>query len=367
MLPLSQSPHSVTSVPMMLSSLSIPSQFKSLDQSSAGGPTTPSNLSSAYSSPTTPSLSPRLAAAAAQLTPPNYFNTPKAAFPMNAAAAASMFAKLSESMNATVAAATLPTAANRDEPLDLSVKPKSATSLDSVTEDSLNSVDSFVLNLSNKQNNGPANKPSFTDMVDHANLSLVMLQQQRSEMEKTLFGSKIEQDFQKLTKTGRGRKRQLDLSSLNDTNNNFLKGSLDQSHLKMTPTKYARLSASPSKEGRGGGSNSLSSGQNSPLDQNQEGNFTCDQCDKTFSKQSSLARHKYEHSGKCFVLFVIFLSILFYLHLFPLLGQRPHKCDVCSKAFKHKHHLTEHKRLHSGEKVSMVYVIYLINVANIFL
>ncbi|XP_071450678.1 zinc finger protein 1 [Hetaerina americana] len=57
------------------------------------------------------------------------------------------------------------------------------------------------------------------------------------------------------------------------------------------------------------------------------GHFVCDQCDKSFSKQSSLARHKYEHSG-----------------------QRPHKCDVCSKAFKHKHHLTEHKRLHSGEK-----------------
>ncbi|XP_046387055.1 zinc finger protein 1-like [Ischnura elegans] len=57
------------------------------------------------------------------------------------------------------------------------------------------------------------------------------------------------------------------------------------------------------------------------------GVFVCDQCDKSFSKQSSLARHKYEHSG-----------------------QRPHKCDVCTKAFKHKHHLTEHKRLHSGEK-----------------
>ena len=28
------------------------------------------------------------------------------------------------------------------------------------------------------------------------------------------------------------------------------------------------------------------------------GLFTCDQCDKTFSKQSSLARHKYEHSGQ---------------------------------------------------------------------
>lgn len=29
-----------------------------------------------------------------------------------------------------------------------------------------------------------------------------------------------------------------------------------------------------------------------------EGQFGCDQCDKTFVKQSSLARHKYEHSGK---------------------------------------------------------------------
>ncbi|XP_028039113.1 zinc finger protein 1 isoform X2 [Bombyx mandarina] len=58
-----------------------------------------------------------------------------------------------------------------------------------------------------------------------------------------------------------------------------------------------------------------------------EGQFVCDQCDKTFVKQSSLARHKYEHSG-----------------------QRPHKCQECPKAFKHKHHLTEHKRLHTGEK-----------------
>ncbi|CAJ0928518.1 unnamed protein product, partial [Mesorhabditis belari] len=57
------------------------------------------------------------------------------------------------------------------------------------------------------------------------------------------------------------------------------------------------------------------------------GLFSCDRCDKVFGKQSSLNRHKYEHSG-----------------------QRPYKCDTCEKAFKHKHHLTEHKRLHSGEK-----------------
>ncbi|KAK0164523.1 hypothetical protein PV328_003142 [Microctonus aethiopoides] len=59
----------------------------------------------------------------------------------------------------------------------------------------------------------------------------------------------------------------------------------------------------------------------------QEGVYVCDQCDKTFSKHSSLARHKYEHSG-----------------------QRPYKCEECPRAFKHKHHLTEHKRLHTGEK-----------------
>ena len=29
----------------------------------------------------------------------------------------------------------------------------------------------------------------------------------------------------------------------------------------------------------------------------EEGMYSCDQCDKLFSKQSSLARHKYEHSG----------------------------------------------------------------------
>jgi len=31
-------------------------------------------------------------------------------------------------------------------------------------------------------------------------------------------------------------------------------------------------------------------------------------------------------------------------------GKRPHECQICKKAFKHKHHLIEHSRLHSGEK-----------------
>ncbi|KAG7212985.1 hypothetical protein KM043_002325 [Ampulex compressa] len=64
-----------------------------------------------------------------------------------------------------------------------------------------------------------------------------------------------------------------------------------------------------------------------PVTEAEQGVYFCDRCDKTFSKHSSLARHKYEHSG-----------------------QRPYKCVECPRAFKHKHHLTEHKRLHSGEK-----------------
>jgi zinc finger homeobox protein 1/2 len=59
----------------------------------------------------------------------------------------------------------------------------------------------------------------------------------------------------------------------------------------------------------------------------EEGSFPCTKCDKTFSKRSSLTRHKYEHSD-----------------------QRPYPCNMCEKAFKHKHHLTEHNRLHTGER-----------------
>ena len=33
----------------------------------------------------------------------------------------------------------------------------------------------------------------------------------------------------------------------------------------------------------------------------EEGKFACEKCDKTFTKQSSLSRHKYEHSGKSFL------------------------------------------------------------------
>uniref|UniRef100_A0A182LRP5 C2H2-type domain-containing protein n=1 Tax=Anopheles culicifacies TaxID=139723 RepID=A0A182LRP5_9DIPT len=64
--------------------------------------------------------------------------------------------------------------------------------------------------------------------------------------------------------------------------------------------------------------------------------FKCNECDKAFKFKHHLKEHKRIHSGeKPFVC--------------PNC-QRPYKCMECPKAFKHKHHLTEHKRLHSGEK-----------------
>ncbi|XP_061436693.1 zinc finger E-box-binding homeobox 2-like, partial [Lethenteron reissneri] len=58
------------------------------------------------------------------------------------------------------------------------------------------------------------------------------------------------------------------------------------------------------------------------------GSFARDLSDETFQESGPLLpRHKYERAGR-----------------------RPHRCEVCSKAFKHKQHLIEHSRLHSGEK-----------------
>ena len=44
-----------------------------------------------------------------------------------------------------------------------------------------------------------------------------------------------------------------------------------------------------------------------------EGLYACDQCNKMFNKQSSLARHKYEHSGR-----EISFNPLYTIRFFPL-------------------------------------------------
>lgn len=53
-------------------------------------------------------------------------------------------------------------------------------------------------------------------------------------------------------------------------------------------------------EGSGSASkqSSVSTASTSNGQVEEHGQFACDQCEKSFNKQSSLARHKYEHSGK---------------------------------------------------------------------
>lgn len=67
----------------------------------------------------------------------------------------------------------------------------------------------------------------------------------------------------------------------------FLQGEGDESTLEDSP------GAEDSSEGSGKTRKSWKMHKM----ENEEGMYVCDQCDKMFSKQSSLARHKYEHSG----------------------------------------------------------------------
>ena len=55
----------------------------------------------------------------------------------------------------------------------------------------------------------------------------------------------------------------------------------------------------------------------------------------------------------CFCVYIEYAAILGSFvsqNFLNFAGARPFACDMCPKSFKHKHHLTEHKRLHSGEK-----------------
>lgn len=67
---------------------------------------------------------------------------------------------------------------------------------------------------------------------------------------------------------------------------------------------FLGMNGPPTKKRKSEGSSSTSkqtSGSTGSANNSQgeeHGQFACDQCEKSFNKQSSLARHKYEHSGK---------------------------------------------------------------------
>ncbi|XP_056600734.1 zinc finger E-box-binding homeobox 1 [Triplophysa dalaica] len=70
-----------------------------------------------------------------------------------------------------------------------------------------------------------------------------------------------------------------------------------------------------------------------------EDNYCCSLCSYTFTYRTQLVRHMTAHK-----------HIREQRNISQSGGNRKFKCTECSKAFKYKHHLKEHLRIHSGEK-----------------
>ena len=71
-----------------------------------------------------------------------------------------------------------------------------------------------------------------------------------------------------------------------------------QQTLITTPTKKAKLNSGGRGNSPAGLMNHNGGHHNASADSETDGQFTCEYCYKAFSKQSSLARHRYEHSGE---------------------------------------------------------------------
>ncbi|XP_048861883.1 zinc finger E-box-binding homeobox 2-like isoform X1 [Brienomyrus brachyistius] len=71
-----------------------------------------------------------------------------------------------------------------------------------------------------------------------------------------------------------------------------------------------------------------------------EESFSCPLCSYTFAYRTQLERHMVTHKP----------ARDQHQLLNPGAGNRKFKCTECGKAFKYKHHLKEHLRIHSGEK-----------------
>ncbi|XP_056648503.1 zinc finger E-box-binding homeobox 2 isoform X1 [Diorhabda sublineata] len=231
-----------------------------------------------------------------------------------------------------------------EQPLDLSIKREvsAESSPSSSPNRPLSDINDEVVNLSRKTSRSPTPYLPFLNHYQNSNSSEPRRSPSPLEFNSSRLAQILAQPAHKLGLPGMGlvpmdqlmQFRGTDLPSLSQLISNRISTMSPNEKRSWTDGRDASNDFAEdelSNAGRSKMSQFVLKGLGSPVLGNQdleaEGQFTCNQCDKAFSKQSSLARHKYEHSG-----------------------QRPHKCDQCTKAFKHKHHLTEHKRLHSGEK-----------------
>ncbi|XP_023704745.1 zinc finger protein OZF isoform X1 [Cryptotermes secundus] len=86
-----------------------------------------------------------------------------------------------------------------------------------------------------------------------------------------------------------------------------------------------------------------------------ERRFSCELCKKMFRHRCSLVSHLRIHTGErlfvcsvCEKLFTIHRNLLTHLRIHS--GERPFVCKVCKKMFRHDTNLKMHLKIHSGER-----------------